>query len=153
MKCQAKNRRFFKKNRKKVKNRGQKGETPSPFRSFSPLRSLSGMTVQRPPGVFFGVQSAALSLPQTSVCGPRHLESRAPEKIPHQSAKRGRHRSRCRRVFFEGGDRCRVESRATFARRTPPQGLGAFTHHGLSGLSPVTHICGPYLHCATALYA
>ena len=152
MKCQAKNRRFFKKDRKKVKNRGLKGETALPF----PLLFA--------PAVPFGHDRTKASRCFLGpVCGPfttanRRLRSAAPrEQSPRkntpQSAKRGRHRSRCRRVFFEGCDKCRVESRATFARRTPPQGLGAFTHHGLSGLSPVTHICGPYLHCATALYA
>ena len=57
-------------------------------------------------------------LSQTSVCEPRQLESRAPEKIPRQPAKRGRLRSRCRRVFFGDGDSCRVESRPTFGRRS-----------------------------------
>ena len=62
-------------------------------------------------GVFW---SAAHTLPQTCVCGPRQLENRAPERIPRQPAKRGRRRSRCRRVFFGDGDSCRVESRPTF---------------------------------------
>ena len=54
--------------------------------------------------------------PPASVCEPRQLGNRAPEKTPRQPAERGRHRSRCRRVFLGEGDSCRVESKPTFGR-------------------------------------
>ena len=70
-------------------------------------------------GAFPGNVSAAASSTAADLClRAAATREQGPEKIPRQPAKRGRLRSRCRRVFFGDGDSCRVESRPTFGRRS-----------------------------------